>query len=111
VPVVSKDDEVYIVLAGRPRDEGFISDLKSLEGDMVEARGKLSFPTGSTEHRRGNFPNVSTGISYGGGSQVGLPSLAHGCNLLTHPSTLEISAWARIQTRRSFKIWSSTRVW
>lgn len=70
VPVVSKDLNVFVVLVGRPDDESYVSDLKLLEGEMEKARDTLRFPKGSMEHRRGHYPNVSTGISYGGGSKV-----------------------------------------
>jgi len=58
-----------MVLVGRPIAEGYVQDLKSLEASMERARKKL-FPKGCREHRRGLYPNLSTGISYGGGSKV-----------------------------------------
>jgi len=73
VPILSKNQEVFIVLAGRPEDETFLSDLKDLKGAMELARDRLTFPKGSEHHRRGQYPSFSTGISYGGGSKVGRP--------------------------------------
>ena len=74
IPFVSKDGSVFMVLVGRPDADSYLSDLKLLEGAMKRARGKLRFPKGSTLHRRGQYPNLSTGISYGGGSKVSEPS-------------------------------------
>jgi len=59
-----------MVLVGRPTEPSYVSALKSLEASMEMARQRL-FPKGCKEHRRGLYPNVSTGISYGGGSKVG----------------------------------------
>jgi len=70
MPVVSKGGYIFMVLVGRPPDETYVADLKDLERSMENARGKLALPKGSRVHRRGAYPNVSTGISYGGGSKV-----------------------------------------
>lgn len=65
--------EVFVLLAGRPDDQSYLGDLKSLKGAMADSRDKLKFGEGSQTHRRGEYPTLSTGISYGGGSKVGSP--------------------------------------
>jgi hypothetical protein len=70
VPILSKDGEVFALLAGRPQDKTFVDDLKLLEKEMEIARDSLSFGKGTDQHRRGEYPTMSTGISYGGGSKV-----------------------------------------
>ena len=59
-----------MVLAGRPRDHSYAEDLADLERAMEDARSKLGFKAGTQGHRRGEYPHISTGISYGGGSKV-----------------------------------------
>lgn len=59
-----------MVLAGRPKDCTYPADLAALERAMEDARGKLGFRKGTQDHRRGRYPHISTGISYGGGSKV-----------------------------------------
>ena len=58
------------ILAGRPNDQSYLNDLGEVEKAMHSARERLKFPEGSTDHRRGLYPHLSTGISYGGGSKV-----------------------------------------
>ena len=71
------------MLVGRPSDPTFKADLRSLEEAMEAARGKLSFPNGSDDHRRGTYLHVSAGISYGGGPKVSDPA--------GHPRTAQCS--------------------
>lgn len=71
VPILSKNEEVFLLLAGRPADVSYLEDLQSLERSMHRARQTLGFSKDHLEHRRGNYPVQSTGISYGGGSKVG----------------------------------------
>lgn len=101
MPIVSEDGSVFMVLVGRPRDQTYVSDLKSLERAMEAARGKLTLPKASQDHRRGQYPNVSTGISYGGGSKVGDNQvLRHPHYLPATPSVLEILLLVANQTWR-----------
>lgn len=70
IPILSRDSEVFVLLAGRPTDVSYLEDLKSLELSMHHARENLGFAEDHLKHRRGNYPIQSTGISYGGGSKV-----------------------------------------
>ena len=45
-------------------------DLIALKCSMETARDELSFGKWAQPHRRGEYSAMSTGISYGGGSQV-----------------------------------------
>jgi len=70
VPILSKEEAVYILLAGRPKDPDYVEDMKSMEQSMHRAREQVHFNKESLKHRRGAYPMKSTGISYGGGSKV-----------------------------------------
>jgi len=74
IPIISRDREVFVVLVGRPNDETYKADLILIEQAMQATRGNLSFPKGSTDHRRGRYPHISTGVSYGGGAKARQPS-------------------------------------
>jgi hypothetical protein len=67
--ILSKSDEVISILAGRPKDDSFVSDLKDLEEKANLAKDSLTF-RGALKHRRGTYRCLSTGISYGGGATV-----------------------------------------
>ena len=59
-----------MVLAGRPDNDSFVSDLQGLEGEMNGAAQMLHFPKCSDIPRRGTYLSMSMGISYGGGGLV-----------------------------------------
>lgn len=44
--------------------------MKELADKLGEARDKLSFSEKQQNHKRGDFPSVSIGTSFGGGSKV-----------------------------------------
>jgi hypothetical protein len=56
--------------AGRPRDD----DWGTVQLDGVDAIEKVasqcSFSTKQSNHRRGEFPALATGVSFGGGQKV-----------------------------------------
>lgn len=56
--ILSKQEEVIVVLAGQPKDASFVSDLKEVEQDMNLFRGNGSFPNEPKKHRRGQYPLV-----------------------------------------------------
>lgn len=70
IPVLSREEELFILLAGRPKDSSFVQDLKALEEDMHKSREQFHFNQKFLDHRRGVYSMKSTGISYGGGSKV-----------------------------------------
>jgi hypothetical protein len=66
-----------VLLAGRPNDDSYLEDLKSLERAMEASRSELHFKAECLNHRRGAYSALSVGISYGGGSKVSASSSGH----------------------------------
>ncbi|KAI0652179.1 hypothetical protein C8Q79DRAFT_997324 [Trametes meyenii] len=65
-----KDGVVFAVLAGSPNDPGWPAAMKEIQTAMDHARRELLGTRGrEEEHRRGLFPTVACGISYGGGQK------------------------------------------
>jgi hypothetical protein len=64
------------MLAGRPAAEDWDDQMRTLTRLMGGARGSMRFGWDETHHRRGDYPAVNTGISYGGGTKAGL-AFAH----------------------------------
>ena len=48
--------------------------MVELQGVFDEARGRYHSKNGQRDHRRGVYPNITAGISYGGGQTVSLSS-------------------------------------
>ncbi len=76
-PIVDRDNTVFGALGGRPLDK----DPGSGEVPWSEVqrrmciifeylRNSLHVNKSQVEHRRGNFPAVAVGISFGGGQKV-----------------------------------------
>jgi hypothetical protein len=72
-PIMDGDGRVIAILVGRPKD---IKDeeWKQMEKEAVELIEKeqknFVFTKKQQQHRRGPYPTVSTGVSFGGGQQV-----------------------------------------
>jgi hypothetical protein len=56
-------------LAGRPR-ERWDGVFRGTAGEIRAARDECMFTTKQKDHRRGQFPALAVGISYGGGQKV-----------------------------------------
>ncbi|KAI0352005.1 hypothetical protein OH77DRAFT_1486440 [Trametes cingulata] len=77
VPLLDKQDRVFAVLAGSPKDQlAWAKVNKAVTDAFDEVRMKYKFNQKQVDHRRGNFPAVSAGISYGGG-QTRVQNLTH----------------------------------
>lgn len=59
--------------------------MKELESKLTQARAKMTFSKKQKAHKRGPYPSVSVGNSFGGGSKVYLVRLP--CFLSSYPST------------------------
>lgn len=71
--MLSKDGSVFGQLAGQPRDWDDMNDSMMKVFDIVGQ--SYTFKPGDLESRRGKFPSVACGISYGGGQKVRIPRL------------------------------------
>ena len=68
--IVDKDGRIIAVLVGCPANLDWPSVHRSAHAALQAARKRCRFPKKSTKHRRGDFPALSAGISYGGGQKV-----------------------------------------
>ncbi|KAI9070212.1 hypothetical protein FKP32DRAFT_1558355 [Trametes sanguinea] len=75
-PILDKNNRVFAVLAGRPRDAAWDSVNEELQRIFDIARDAYQLSSQQREHRRGAFPAVACGISFGGGQQR-VANLAH----------------------------------
>jgi hypothetical protein len=58
---------VSVLLAGRPRDPAWSEVEKNASDAFREAGPQCEFSPEELEHRRGHFPALKAGVSYGGG--------------------------------------------
>ena len=66
IPIIDKEDRIIAVLAGQPDDPGWDAVHQSATDLLDGCRGKMKQGT----HRRGRYPMLSSGISFGGGQTV-----------------------------------------
>jgi hypothetical protein len=64
------------VLAGRPRGDDWDIVVGEAGEQIREARGQCQFTEKQAHHRRGDFPALAVGISYGGGQTVSASHLS-----------------------------------
>ncbi|TDL13448.1 hypothetical protein BD410DRAFT_699143, partial [Rickenella mellea] len=69
-PVVDHMGRVVMVLAGRPRDEDWDSLCRDAYASIMKARARCSFTPEQTNHRRGSYPVLPIGVSFGGGQRM-----------------------------------------
>ncbi|KAI0352293.1 hypothetical protein OH77DRAFT_1409671 [Trametes cingulata] len=76
-PILDKNGRVFAVLAGRPKDtRGWTRVNAQVQAAFEQARARYKLDPKKKCHRRGDFPAVAAGISYGGG-QKHVSNLAH----------------------------------
>lgn len=68
--ILTKDGELFILLAGRPADEDYLGTLSQLQAAMSEAKSRVSFASRLGKNRRGDYRAISVGVTHGGGSKV-----------------------------------------
>jgi hypothetical protein len=65
------------VLVGPPRDQPNQPSWETTQNEaftaLKAAAGRMAFTGKESAHRRGDFPSVAHGISFGGGQKVGPP--------------------------------------
>ncbi|KAJ7754860.1 hypothetical protein B0H16DRAFT_1722565 [Mycena metata] len=69
-PLVDRESRVIAVLGGRPNDPEYLRLTEQAARELEAARAELHFRPEQRSGRRGAFPAVSAGISFGGGQQV-----------------------------------------
>jgi hypothetical protein len=52
---------------GQPAEQKWLGAMEDVEGVMKEAREQCSFDSKDLHHRRGPFPALAAGVSFGGG--------------------------------------------
>lgn len=72
-PILDSGGRVVAVLAGRPSDGSFIKAADSAFQAMLREGNTAGFGPGGVKHRRGLFPALNVGISYGKGQQQPAP--------------------------------------
>ncbi|KAI0038983.1 hypothetical protein FA95DRAFT_1504797 [Auriscalpium vulgare] len=77
--IVDSKRRILGTLAGRPADDPTWDDsgVDAYE-TLARARVKLRLSSGQVVHRRGNYPTIATGISFGGGQTQPSPLALHG---------------------------------
>ena len=70
-PIVDRRERVIGLCAGCPDDPSWGKTKDDAADGVEDARKLCRFPSGSTAHRRGQFPALAVGASFGGGQQVG----------------------------------------
>lgn len=68
--ILAKGGELFVLLAGRPKDESYRSDLSMLETAMADAGRRFSFAGRLAKNRRGGYKAITTGVTHGGGSKA-----------------------------------------
>ncbi|KAJ7794861.1 hypothetical protein B0H14DRAFT_2392195, partial [Mycena olivaceomarginata] len=69
-PLVDREGRVVAVLGGRPNDAEYLRLTEEAADHLESARGNPALHLDRHIGRRGTFPGVSAGISFGGGQQV-----------------------------------------
>ncbi|KAF8218435.1 hypothetical protein L208DRAFT_1351520, partial [Tricholoma matsutake] len=62
--------------SNQPEEQKWSKGMVDVEREMEEASEQCSFDSKDLNHRRGSFPALAAGVSFGGG-QVILGNLAH----------------------------------
>lgn len=70
--IVDQEDRIMTILAGRPQGQDWDQVHAGMSSLLEQARSNVQ---GFHKERRGKFVSLSTGVSYGGGQKVGLPSV------------------------------------
>lgn len=69
--IIDAGERVVSALAGQPNDPQWANVSDSAADDVREAGDACVFSDEQLEHRRGEFPALAVGVSFGGGQKVG----------------------------------------
>jgi len=67
IPLVDAEGRIFAVLAGQPVDENWPEVQQQGADCLEEARLQCNVSSYGFKHRRGAFPTLRCGVSYGGG--------------------------------------------
>ncbi|KAK7434984.1 hypothetical protein VKT23_019889 [Stygiomarasmius scandens] len=96
-PIVDKNGVVFALLAGQPdNDPTWDTCISAAAKTLSKERSKCRFMEKQISHRRGEYPALTTGISYGGGQ--------------THPGNLQHSATNAAVLDRLTRHWAFKRL-
>jgi hypothetical protein len=71
--LLDRDGHIVGVLLGQPKDTESWCWVHNNAFDLLQnAASRLSFSDQESSHRRGSFPSIAHGISFGGGQRVGI---------------------------------------
>ncbi|KAG1721317.1 uncharacterized protein EDB91DRAFT_1088492 [Suillus paluster] len=68
--LLDKDRRTIGVLAGHPKDDGWHDTVAAVCTAMEHARDCCAFRRENMEHRRGAYPCLAVGVSFGGGQEI-----------------------------------------
>ncbi|KAK0482950.1 hypothetical protein EDD18DRAFT_1084577, partial [Armillaria luteobubalina] len=69
-PIVDREGRIVAVMAGQPHDPSYSAACMEVHDAILREGAAANFCKPSTSHRRGDFPAVNVGISYGKGQRV-----------------------------------------
>jgi hypothetical protein len=69
-PILDGKQRVIGICAGHPDDTSWEKTKVDAAAAMKDARKNCRFPKGAKSHRRGLFPALAVGASFGGGQEV-----------------------------------------
>lgn len=71
--LLDKTGRVFTVLVGKPKDTAGWDRVNAQVQEAFDgARASYKLDPKQKSHRRGEYPTISAGISYGGGQKVGI---------------------------------------
>ena len=74
--VVDSCERVVAAFIGRPEDPAWETVMTDASRAMEDAAVRCSFTPSQQSHRRGGYPTLAVGVSYGGGQKVSPSSRA-----------------------------------
>jgi hypothetical protein len=70
--IVDDQNRVIVMLCGRPRDGGWDAVVREMTRVLLKGGQEANLKLKDLSHRRGYYPALSSGVSYGGGQTVSI---------------------------------------
>ncbi|KAF8814950.1 hypothetical protein BYT27DRAFT_7062848, partial [Phlegmacium glaucopus] len=67
-PFIDQDNRVFLVLAGRPSDQGYVDAADAAYQLLAKEGIGANFAFDQVSHRRGRFPALNVGVTHGNGT-------------------------------------------